>query len=94
MNKIESLIKSVKVNDNYYAPQIYLTAWDNWCISYCNVNNTHDYLCSVCVEPKNQPRNIEDTIGSLNEYIGNARNIDDAVDMITNYIIGVRKKMK
>lgn len=86
MNKIENLVKSVVVNNKHYAPQIYLTAWNKWCISYRNVSNLHDYLCSVCVEPENQPRNIEDTIGYLNEYIGNTRNIDDAVDMITNYI--------
>lgn len=85
MNKIEYLIKSVNVNGKCYVPHVYLTAWNNWCISYCNIGNFHDYLCSVCIEPKNQPRNIEDTI-DLNEHIGNARNIDDAVDMITNYI--------
>lgn len=86
MNKIELLQKDIKINDKWYEPHIYLTAWNNWCVSYRNINNHKDYLCSVCVEPEKEPIKIEDTIGCLNEYIGNAKTFDDAIDMITNYL--------
>lgn len=87
MNKIETLKKNVWVDNQLYSPKVYLTAWDKWCISYINVVDHSDKLCSVCVEPENKPIKIEDTIGcSLNEYIGNACTLDDAVDMINKYI--------
>ncbi len=86
MNLIESLVKNIEYNGKIYTPRLYLTAWDNWCVSYRNPVDIKDYICSVCVEPDNEPRNIEDTIGYLNEYIGNARTLDDAVIMINNYI--------
>ena len=86
MNKIETLKKNVWVDNQLYSPKVYLTAWDKWCISYVNVVNHSDKLCSVCVEPENEPIQIEDTIGYINEYIGNARTLDDAVDMINKYI--------
>lgn len=86
MNRVETLVKDIRINDKHYCPSIYLTAYGNWCVSYCNVSDLKDYLCSVCVEPDNKPRNIEDTIGYLNEYIGNARTLNDAIDMINKYI--------
>lgn len=87
MNKIETLKKNVFLNNKLYCPKVYLTAWDKWCISYINVVDNFDKLCSVCVEPENEPRKIEDTINyGLNSYIGNARTLDDAVDMIKKYI--------
>lgn len=86
MNKIESLPKEIRLNGTMYSPHVYITAFGSWCISYRNFANTSDYLCSVCVEPDNEPRKIEDTIGYLNEYIGNARTLDDAIDMIGEYV--------
>lgn len=83
--KIEQLKKSVLVNDVNYFPNIYLNAWGNWTIAYISLNRK--YLCSVCVEPDNEPVNIEDTLNcSINSGIGNARTFDDAIDMINNYI--------
>jgi hypothetical protein len=39
------------------------------------------------MEPENDPIEIEDTLDCiLNSGIGNDRNIDDAIDMIMNYI--------
>lgn len=86
MNKIELLPRAIKVNDNYYEPSLYLTAWGKWCISYRNVVDKKDYICSVTVEPEHEPIKIEDTIGCINEYIGNTKNIDDAIDMIATYL--------
>ena len=86
MNKIESLPKVINVNGECYQPRIYLTAWNNWCISYRNICDAKDHLCSVCVEPNNEPRKIEDTIGYLNEHIGNAKTLDDSIDMIAEYV--------
>jgi len=86
MNKVELLPKDLKINDKWYQPRLYITAWGKWCIAYKNMVDLNDHLCSVCVEPENEPRTIESTIGYLNEYIGNAKTLDDACDMITNYI--------
>jgi len=87
MNKIELLPKDIKIGDKWYQPRIYLTAWGNWCIAYKDIcNKTAHHLCSVCIEPNNEPLKIEDTIGCINEKVGNARTIDDAVDMIIDYI--------
>lgn len=83
--KIENLKKDVLVNDVNYFPNIYLNAWGNWTIAYISLNRK--YLCSVCVEPDNEPVNIEDTLNcAINSGIGNARTFDDAIDMINNYI--------
>lgn len=87
MNKIEILPTDVVVNENWYRPYIYVTTFGKWCITYKNVSNLREFLCSVVVEPENEPRKIEDTIGySLNEYIGNAKTLDDAIDMINEYV--------
>lgn len=83
--KIEKLKKTVVVNDVSYFPNIYLNAWGNWTIAYKSLNK--NYLCSVCIEPDNEPVNIADTLNcAINSGIGNARTFDDAVDMINNYI--------
>lgn len=83
--KIENLKKVVSVNNVDYYPNIYLNAWGNWTISYMSLNRK--YLCSVCVEPENEPVDIGDVpINSINAGIGNARTPDDAIDMINNYI--------
>mgnify|MGYP006370464775 CR=1 FL=1 len=87
MNKIETLVKEITVLDKVYTPQIYLTGWARWCVAYVNITNPLDTLCSVVVEPENEPVEIEDTLDCVfNAGIGNARNIDDAIDMIMNYI--------
>ena len=85
-NEIEFLPKTIKIGDDWYQPRIYLTAWDKWCIAYKNIVKPSDYLCSVVVEPENEPVKIEDTVGYLNEYIGNARTFNDAIDMIIKYV--------
>lgn len=87
MNKIESLPKSIEVNNETYSVEVYVTAWDNLCIAYSSVMDDSNSLCSVVVEPKNKPLRIEDTLSfPLNNGIGNARTFDDAVDMIAEYI--------
>lgn len=87
MNKVETLVKEINVFDNVYIPQIYLTSWGKWCVAYINITESRDKLCSVVIEPENEPIEIEDTLDwGLNASIGNARNIDDAIDMIMNYI--------
>lgn len=83
--KMDKLKKVVTANDVAYYPNIYLNAWGNWTIAYISLSRK--YLCSVCVEPDNEPVTIEDTLNcSLNSGIGNARTFDDAIDMINNYI--------
>lgn len=87
MNKIEELEKNVKVNGIIYQPRLFLNAWDNWCITYSDVLNRSNHLCSVTVEPDNEPMSIEESLKSwINPGIGNARTLDDAVDMIKKYI--------
>lgn len=87
MNKIESLPKEITILDKVYMPQVYLTGWARWCVAYVNMVNSRDKLCSVVVEPENEPVNIMDTLNDpINRGIGNTRNIDDAIDMIVEYI--------
>ena len=64
MNKVELLPKNLKINDKWYQPRLYITAFGKWCIAYKNMGDLNDHLCSVCVEPENEPRKIEDTIVS------------------------------
>ncbi len=87
MNIIEKLPTFVHYNDTCYTLNIYPNAWGNLTISYRNLANKEDYICSVCVEPKNKIRYIEDTINDcFNERIGNAPTFDKAAKMILNYI--------
>lgn len=83
--KIDKLKKVVSVNNIDYYPNIYLNAWNNWTIAYKSLGK--EYLCSVCVEPDNEPVDIADTLNcAINSGIGNARTFDDAIEMIVNYI--------
>lgn len=86
MNIIGTLVKNIRANDEIYSPCIYITAWDKWCIAYVNVLDKTDKLCSVCVEPENNPIEIENTIGTINDHVGNARSLDDATKMIKDYV--------
>ena len=87
INEIEFLPKNIKIGDKMYQPKIYLTAWNKWCIAYINIIKTSEHLCSVVIEPENDPIKIEDTIGCyLNEYVGNAKTFGDAVTMLIEYL--------
>ena len=87
MNKIEELEKKVEVNGIIYQPRLFLNGWDNWCVTYSDILNRSNHLCSVTVEPDNEPKSIEESLESwINSGIGNARTLDDAVDMINEYI--------
>lgn len=83
MNTIEKLPKQIQIEQKIYEPRIYVTAWEKWCITY---HAEHEKAFSVVVESDREPLNIEDTENSLNKNIGNARTLDDAVEMILNYI--------
>lgn len=82
MNSIETLPVSIERNGAIYTLDVYVTAWSKLCVSYRNIILPPDKYCSVVVEPHNYTSkpNIE------NESIGNARNLDDAVEMIKEYI--------
>ena len=71
-------------------PIIYPTAWGKWCIAYKdflpNENKKHKRVFSVVVEPDRDPVKIEDTLGTMNEYIGNAPSFEEAINMILVYI--------
>lgn len=84
MNKVETLRKYVEVGDNTYSPKVYLTAWGRWAIKYQDVVSVggDNILCSVVVEEDNEPTEINDTY----DRIGNARSLDEAVDMIERYL--------
>lgn len=84
MNAIENLPKVIVIEKKFFEPRIYITAWEKWCISYQNLAERKKAF-SVVVEDR-EPLNIEDTENSLNTNIGNARTLDDAVEMILNYI--------
>jgi len=91
MNIIETLPRTFTVNDVTYTLETHVTAWDKLCICYREMirktpTSIREILCSVCVEPENEPRTIESTIGYINEYIGNARTLDDAANMLKEYV--------
>ena len=71
-------------------PIIYPTAWGKWCIAYKgflpNENKKHKKVFSVVIEPDRDPVRIEDTLGTMNEYIGNAPSFEEAINMILVYI--------
>ena len=88
LNKLPQLIEN-RDNNHLLEPTIYLTAWGKWCITYrefidYDTTKTRNEF-SVVIEPDNEPVRIEDTIGSINEYVGNAPTFNDAIDMIVDY---------
>lgn len=89
LKKLPQLIEN-PVTEQLLEPIIYPTAWGNWCIAYKefmpNENKKHKRVFSVVVEPNRDPVKIEDTLGTINEYIGNAPSFEEAVIMIVNYI--------
>lgn len=87
--KLPRLIISRK-NHHLLEPVIYITAWGKWCIAYQDIleyDDTHIKFkeFSVIIEPDRDPVRIEDTIGCMNEYIGNAPTFNEAIDMIVDY---------
>lgn len=91
MNIIETLPKTFEVDNVLYTLEMHITAWDRLCIGYREAFKkegawTRESICSVCVEPENEPRKIEDTIGYLNEGVGNARTLDDAALILKKYV--------
>lgn len=78
-------------NKHLLEPTIYITAWDKWCIAYQEMLASDDTNIkfkefSVIIEPDRDPVRIEDTIGCMNEHIGNAPTFNEAIDMIVDYI--------
>lgn len=82
MNSIETLPISIERNGSIYTLDVYATAWFKLCVAYRNIILPADKYCSVVVEPDNYSSkpNIE------NEFIGNARSLDDAIEMMKEYI--------
>ena len=86
MNIIETLPKTFEHNGVMYTLSMHVTAFDKLCICYREMFGERKILCSVCVEPNNDPIKIENTIGTINEYVGNARSLDDAAKMLKDYV--------
>ena len=89
--KLPRLIVSRKINHHLLEPVIYITAWGKWCIAYQDILEYEDSNIkfkefSVVIEPDRDPVRIEDTIGCMNEHIGNAPTFNEAIDMIVDYI--------
>lgn len=89
LNKLPQLIEN-KENNKLLEPIIYPTAWGKWCIAYkelmFDANTRHNKRFSVIIEPDRDPVRIEDTIGCMNEYIGNAPSFEEAITMVLDYI--------
>ena len=86
MRKIIELPRMIEDNDgNTFQPRIFVTIFDKWCICYENVQ-TRSKQFSVVIEPDKEIFPIEQSIGTLNEGIGDAPSFDDAVKMINEYI--------
>ena len=100
MNIIETLPKTFDGNGIFYTLCMHVTAFGRLCIYYRELiphdDGSRKILCSVCVEPENEPIKIEDTIGTFNEYVGNARTLDDAAEMLKTYIetVYIKKEKK
>jgi hypothetical protein len=89
LNKLPQVIEN-RNNNRLLEPIIYPTAWGKWCIAYKEIafdmSKKPTKVFSVVVEPDRDPVRIEDTIGSMNEYIGNAPTFEEAITMIVDYI--------
>lgn len=89
LNKLPQLIEN-RDNNRLLEPIIYPTAWGKWCIAYKEIAFDTDKkskkIFSIVVDPDNAPVCIEDTIGCLNEYVGNAPTFEEAINMILIYI--------
>lgn len=91
-NLINKLPQVIENRDTYclLEPIIYPTAWGKWCIAYKELvfdkSKQPKKIFSVVVEPDRDPVRIEDTIGTMNEYIGNAPSFEEAITMILVYI--------
>ena len=89
--KLPRFIVSRTNNHHLLEPIIYPTAWGKQCIAYQDILEYDDTNIkfkefSVVVEPDKDPVRIEDTIGCMNERIGNAPTFNDAINMIVDYI--------
>ena len=89
LEKLPQLIEN-RENGRLLEPIIYPTVWSKWCIAYkeiaFDVDKRTKKIFSVVVEPDRDPVRIEDTINTMNEYIGNAPSFEEAVGMIVEYI--------
>ena len=89
INKLPQLIEN-RDNNRLLEPVIHTTAWGKWCITYQEImkydTNRKRKEFSVVIETDRDPVRIEDTIGTMNEYIGNAPTFDEAITMILVYI--------
>ena len=87
MNKVETLRKFVEFEEKTYVPSLYITACGRWAIKYQEIltYDSTNLLCSVVVEEDNELTEINDTY----DRIGNARSLDEAVDMIERYLNNV-----
>lgn len=88
LNRLPQIIES-KDGKTILEPIIYPTAWGKWAIAYKEVfydGKRPKKIFTVVIEPNNDPVSIEDTIGTINENIGNAPSFEDAVAMIAYYI--------
>ena len=87
MNKVETLRKFVEFEEKTYVPSLYITACGRWAIKYQEIlsYDSTNLLCTVVVEEENEPTEINDTY----DRIGNARSLDEAVDMIERYLNNV-----
>lgn len=89
LKKLPQLIEN-RENGLMLEPIIYPTAWSKWCIAYKELVldkiTRPKKVFSVVIEPDRDPVRIEDTIGTMNEYVGNAPSFEEAVDMIVEYI--------
>lgn len=88
MNKVELLPKDLYYKDDLYQLRMWVTAFGRLCIGYkLTFDVNHKALFSVCVEPENGPIDIKDPgSGWINWNVGNTRTLDDACDMLQNYI--------
>lgn len=89
LDKLPQLIEN-RDNNRLLEPIIYPTAWGKWCIAYkelaFDITKKPKKIFAVVVEPDKDPTRIEDTIGYMNEYIGNAPSFDEAINMVLCYI--------
>lgn len=92
MNKIEQLPKFIYIDDNVYSLAVWITAFNRISVGYKNTTDRDCmgnpiYLCSVCVEPENEPFSVLNSADNyMNKNIGNMPTFDDACDDLMNYI--------
>lgn len=83
LEDLNNLPMSINYDDNIYLLNVYVTAWNNFCIAYVKINDIREKLFSVVVDPN--AKEIE--VSTEPEEISTVRTFDDAYNLLYSNLI-------